>query len=261
MNNGKYIKMDRVIETVYRDYGFDNLDWIHCVEWIGECLDLIGAPRTYIKKATDGNEKLGHPVPVTIEDNRGKIPCDMHKLIQAFRCDGQNWQPMRLNTDTTHISYYCNQSDDWGRTAEITYQLNNGFIFTDFDEGEVVFEYLANPTDENGYPMIPDNIKFIKACAAYVADKVIFKKEVQGVAIHPRVSQKIEQDKHWYIAAADSSARIPTIDEMESWKNSFLKLMPDVNAHASAFRGTGAMEKRFNNSFNDSNNLNVNRNR
>ena len=73
MLNGKYIKLDRIIENVYRDYGFDNLDWIHCVEWIGECLDLIGAPRTYIEKSTDGNEKLGHPSPIIIEDNRGKL--------------------------------------------------------------------------------------------------------------------------------------------------------------------------------------------
>lgn len=243
--------MDRVIENVYRDYGFDNLDWIHCVEWIGECLDLIGAPRTYIEKITDANEKLGHGNAIEIVDNRGKLPCDMYSLIQAFRCQNGNYIPMRVSTDTSHIAYHCTASKDFGRDSELTYKLNNNYIFTSFDEGEVILAYLANPTDENGYPMIPDNIKFIKACQSYIAQKVLMKKQIQGKSINPNVIQAIDQDTAWYTAAADSSARIPTIDDMESWKNNFLKLIPDINSHGTAFRGDGQMEQRFNNSTND----------
>lgn len=256
MLNGKYIELDRVIENVYRDYGFDNLDWIHCVEWIGECLDLIGAPKTYIKKATDGNEKLNHDTPIVIADYRGTIPCDVHKLVQAFKKDGSAWTPMRVSTDTAFISYYCNESDDYNRDSEHTYSLNNGIIHTSFKTGEVVLEYLGNPTDDRGYPMLPDNIKYIKACQAYIAKKVLMKKQIQGKSINPNVINSIEQDSAWYIGAADTAARIPTMDEFESWKNNFLKLIPDINSHSSAFRGDGYMERRFNNSNNDSNSSN-----
>lgn len=251
MNNGKYIKMDRVIENVYRDYGFDNLDWIHCVEWIGECLDLIGAPMTTIEMATDANEKLGHPSPIVITENRGKLPCGMHRLVQAFRCVNGDWLPMRVSTDTSHVAYHCNKSIDATRECDLTYKLNNDHIFTSFDDGEVVMVYKANPTDENGFPMIPDNIKYIKACQAYVAQKVLFKKRIQGKEVGRDVINTIDQDVSWYISAADSSARIPTIDMMESWKNNFTKLIPDINSHATAFRGDGKMEQRFNNSTND----------
>lgn len=248
--------MDTVIEGVYRDYGFDNLDWINCVEWIGECLDLIGAPLTYIEKATDGNEKLNHQSPISIVENRGKLPCDMHKLIQTFYCDNKNWLPMRVNTDTTHISYYCNTSLDANRICDLTYKLNNNHIFTSFKDGEVVMVYLANPTDENGYPMIPDNVKYKKACQAYIAQRMLLKKQIQGKSINPNVIQAIDQDCYWYIAAADSSSRIPTIDKMESWKNNFVKLIPNINSHAGAFRSDGQMEKRFNNSHNEARNNN-----
>lgn len=248
MMNGKLIKIDRVLENVYRDYGFNNLDWIHCVEWIGECLDLIGAPRTYIEKATDGNETLGHNSPITITENRGVLPCDMHSLIQAFRNENGNWIPMRVSTDTTHNSYKCVNSIDYNRDTELTYKLNNNHIFTSFGSGEVVLVYLANPTDERGYPMIPDNIKFIKACQAYVGDKLMMQQGIKGNMVNPRIELKIEQDMHWYIAAADSSARIPTMDDMESWKNNFIKLIPNVNSHAGAFRSDGRMEQRYNSS-------------
>jgi hypothetical protein len=256
MNNGKYVKMDTVIEGVYRDYGFDNLDWIHCIEWIGECLDLIGAPLTYIEKATDGNEKLGHKSPIIIEENRGKLPCDMHKLISSFYNNEGNWIPMRVNTDSTHIAYFCNMSEDAHRNSDITYKLNNNYIFTDFKEGEVMMVYMANPTDENGYPMIPDNVKYKKACQAYIAQRVLLKKRIQGKSVSGDVVMAIDQDCAWYTAAADSSSRIPTIDKMESWKNNFLKLIPDVNSHATAFRGDGVMERRFNNSYNEARNKN-----
>ena len=259
MMNGNYIPMNRVIENVYRDYGFDNLDWIHCVEWIGECLDLIGAPLTYIEKATDGNEKLGHQSPIIITENRGVLPCDMHQLIGAFRCIDGNWIPMRVSTDTTHIAYKCNQTDDYTRTSGETYKLNNGHIFTEFGEGEVIMVYMANPTDAEGFPMVPDNIKYIKACQAYIADKVMFKKEIQGKSISGRVVNKIETDLAWYTGAADSAARIPTIDQMESWKNNFTKLIPNINSHAGAFRSDGMMERRFNNSNNNNNNSNSRR--
>lgn len=251
MNNGKYIKLDRVIEKVYRDYGFDDLDWINAVEWIGECLDFIGAPRTYIEKITDGNEALGHSSAIEIENNRGKLPCDMYKLIQAFKCVDGNYIPMRVNTDTAHMAYDCMSSKDYGRQSETTYKLNNNYIFTSFEEGEVVLAYLANPTDDRGYPMLPDNIKYVAACAAYVADKMLIKKDIAGKAVSPRAAQRIEQDVSWYISAADSSGRIPTIDDMESWKNNFIKLIPNIQSHAGAFRDDGRMERRFNNSNND----------
>jgi hypothetical protein len=258
MNNGKFIGIDRIIENVYRDYGFDNLDWIHCVEWVGECLDLIGAPRTYIEKINDGNEKLGHSSPTVIAENRGKIPCDLYKVVSAFRCLNGNLYPMRVSTDTTHVGYHCTDSTDFTEDSDITYKLNNGFIFTSFDEGEVVFVYQANPVDDDGYPMVPDNIKFIKACQSYIAQKVLMKKQIQGKSINPNVIMAIDQDTAWYTAAADSSARMPTVDDMESWKNNFIRLIPDVNSHRKAFRGDGAMEKRFNNSTNEHNNRSKN---
>ena len=107
--------------------------------------------------------------------------------------------------------------------------------------------------------MIPDNIKYIKACQAYVADKMLFKKEIQGKQVSGRVINKIETDLAWYIGAADTAARIPTMDQMESWKNNFVKLIPNINSHAGAFRSDGQMEQRFNNSHNNDNNRNSRR--
>jgi hypothetical protein len=119
--------------------------------------------------------------------------------------------------------------------------------------------YRANPTDEDGYPLIPDNIKYVKACVTYIALKMLTKSQIQGKSINPNVAQRIEQDSLFYMGAADTAGRMPTIDDMESWKNNFIRLIPNINAHRNAFREDGRMERRFNSSNINRDNINPTR--
>jgi len=251
MLNGKFVSVERVIEGVYRDYAFDTqLDWVDALEWIGECLDLIGVPATYIEKITDGKKELNHPCPILIEDYRGEIPCDVLHFKQAFYkgIKSNTLIPMRRTTDSLHIAKYKNNSPDLNRIdSDYTYKLNNNYVFTSFKEGEVVIIYDANPTDSKGFPLIPDNVKYIKACKSYVASKLAFKLAIQN-KMNGDILNRIEQDYYFNVAQAMVAGRIPNIDEMESWKNNFLKLTPNINSHSSAFKGDGIMEQRFNNS-------------
>lgn len=247
MLNNKFISIHRVIEGVYRDYGFDTqLDWVDAIEWAGECLDLIGAPQTYVEKLTDGNEKLGHQLPIVIKDYRGKIPCDVLHAKQCFYKTGKSLVPMRWATDSTHIGHYCSTSPDLVRSSAYTYKLNNNYIFTNFEKGEIVMVYTANPTDEEGLPMVPDEVKYVKALKAYIATKLGLRLVIQN-KMDNRVLEKIEQDYYYNVAQAIVAGRIPNIDKMESWKNNLIKLVPNINSHASAFSSDGVQEQRFNN--------------
>ena len=71
MLNGKLIPIDRVIEGVYRDFGWTHeLDWIDAVEWVGEIMDMIAAPKQYVDKVTDGDEDRYHQCPIVIKNYR-----------------------------------------------------------------------------------------------------------------------------------------------------------------------------------------------
>ena len=38
--NGKYTKIERILEGVFRDYGWTHeVDWVDALEWTGECMD------------------------------------------------------------------------------------------------------------------------------------------------------------------------------------------------------------------------------
>jgi hypothetical protein len=82
--------------------------------------------------------------------------------------------------------------------------------------------------------MIPDDIKFIMAVQAYVAERIGFRLFMQDHLAGQKY-QKLEVDRAWYIGAAGTKAQIPSIDEMEGIKNRYLRLKTQVDLHDASF--------------------------
>lgn len=247
--NGKTVRIERIIDKVHRDFKFKTtVDWVDIIEWVAEALALCGAPRVLSNKVTDGQVDLYHPDPIKIENYRGRIPYDVHEIIQC-RTGDQKHSPMRRSTDTFHMSYLCHSSPDLHCQTEITYKVNNDYIFTSFEEGYVEMSYLAFPTDERGLPLIPDNQRIIECCTYYVAEKIAHQLWLQDNLSEAKY-RDIEQKALWYMASADSGARTPSPDDMENWKNMFIRLIPDIAAHGVNFSNIGNMERRFNANYN-----------
>jgi hypothetical protein len=111
MLNGRYVPIEGIIERVYRDYGFEeDFDWNDAIEWVADALDLIGAPRAYMPKVTDGSTALGNPDPIVIKDHRGDLPCDLHVIVQTREFCSKI--PMLHNTDNFHAGLYISNSPD-----------------------------------------------------------------------------------------------------------------------------------------------------
>lgn len=261
MINGKYVNINTVMEGVFRDYGFTHeVDWVDIIEWVGEGLDLIGAPKQYVDKVTDGNESLFHPCPIKINNFRGELPCDIYKVKQIR--EWKNKYPMVYATDSFQKSLDANTtSDDISKSfnsygtidfnsdlivvqetgdrcaPELSYTLNNNYIFTNFKEGEVEIAYRAYPCDPDGYPLIPDDVSYLKAMKSYIAERIGFKLWMQD-KLRGDKYQMLKQDRDWYLGKAKTSGLMPsTLDEFESWKNQTLRLMPIVTQHRNGFAG------------------------
>lgn len=258
---GKYVSIERIIETVFREYPiFQELNWTDVLEYVGDCMDLIGSNRAYINKITDGNTDLNHPNPIAIIDYRGELPCDLVKVNQVR--DYNSKTPMVYSAD----SFHKNQTrpvptsnpelaEDFGQeslqfssdlaeatrtvgssvSGQLTYNLNNNYIFTNFQEGCVEMSYIAFPTDSNGFPLIPDDIKFIRACVCYIAEREAFKLWLTDRLASEKYN-KILQDRLYYIGAANTRGNMPNKDAMESLKNQWLRLIPNINEHSSGFK-------------------------
>jgi hypothetical protein len=258
MLNSKLVSTKELVATVYRDGGYTTeVSYSDCIEWTAECLDLIAAPQGYVRKVTDVNN------PVIIENYRGKIPADLVQIIQTAKLDNSYPQssmvgtvldftqghvisapqysvgckiiPMRYATDTFNLGLHCNDCIDTLVDSDYTYELNNDYIFANFKTGKVLFSYLGYPIDCDGFPMIPDNIKFKQAVKAYLMERIDYKLWRKG-ELSAAVYNKSEVERLWYIGAAQTQAQIPSIDQAESWKNRMVKLLPEFNAQSNFFR-------------------------
>lgn len=225
--NGKYVDVAYIIERVYRDNGFDlEIKFDEVVEWVWDVISLVGAPEAYIDKITNGLDN--NPNPIVIENYRGELPTDLYSIMLARDYDTK--MPMICKSsnfikDTEQVTV---------RESQYSYTINNTYIQTSFEEGNVELYYKAFPTTALGLPMIPDNIKFIMATQSYIAERIGFRLWMQEKLTRDRY-EALNVERNWYIGAASTAARIPSIDEMEMIKNRYLRLKVNPNFHDASF--------------------------
>lgn len=125
------------------------------------------------------------------------------------------------------------------------YKINNGYIYTNFKYGFVEMSYKAYPLDEFGMPMIPDDIRYIKAVETYLIARIDYKRwRMSRSATDERVFNHSETESLWYIMSARSKSKVPSIDMMESIKNMVLRSVIKLNEHKSNFKNSDNIEQR-----------------
>lgn len=246
MYTGKYISSKAIIDKIYRDYGFrpTDIDEEAVLENIYDVMMLIGVPTAFVDEESV----------VEITNYRGELPCGLIDLT-SLRLHGQQialqYSSDRFYMDhtnapaTTGIDNNAPYVDQYSTMPSImgagtsnktfTYTINNGYIFTNWQTGSIDIVYKAFPTDENGWPEIPDNVRYTKAVEAYVAERIGFKQWMKG-ELTDKVYAKLEQERLWYIPSAANALRIPGLDQMESIKNQWLTLIPNITQQAYGFR-------------------------
>ena len=247
IGNGKYVSIEPIISKVYRDLGMtENININDAVEWAGEAMEFIGATVFLEDKVR----------PIDITSYKGKIPCELQYIITAAgmekdldlesdtecELETDTFVPMRYTTDTFH-HWYCGQSSDHTCVSDMTYSVNDSYIFTNFEEGRVLMSFKAMPVDDRGFPKIPDDVKFKEAVASHIKWRIAFIQWMSGKMPGPAY-QILERDRDFYIGAAQTRDKMPSIDMAESIKNNWLRLIPKINQHRDGFQSAGTAEQR-----------------
>lgn len=280
--NGTLVSLKTIVERVYQDFRFNYaLDWNDALEWSGSLLALLNVPYTLqdsVEKIEikEGRGKLpcnlqsviqvARAVPVKAASNDLAVVvtqgqgtyfvenCGVDLVNQELKtdcpCSGSDGceytlYPMRWATNTFHTKYHQN-SWDFSKTNEgaSTYTLNSNYIFTNFQEGTVLMACKVIPVDEEGYPLIPGDEWWRNAVKWEIAYRIAFILWTQD-SLKDKVFQIIERDRDWYVAQAVNRTKIPSIDEMESWKNEWLRSIPKVNHHKNFFANMQVPEQRY----------------
>ena len=244
MLNPGYTSIERVIENVIRDTGFtDEINFPDMVEWAFIAMELINVPSCYIQSVTDGNTERGHYPPLEVINYRAELPCDFHKLINVREYCNQipmvtDSGTFLQSTNNPSITMYNN----------ITYTINNDYIFTNIEEGFLEMSYWAFPTDEKGLPMIPDDVKYLRAIESFLSFKIAIKLWLQDKLSTDKKTY-FEQNWYWDAKAAKGKADIPTYDQVEGLKNQILRLVQRPNHATWNYTGLTNPEQAYTNRY------------
>ena len=161
------------------------------VEWIGEALEKIGAFPTL---ATNVTGKEGIPL-LEVTNYQVQLPTGLHGIIQAsYTPTGEApFYPMRAatgsydsNRGTTiedGLGGYTTEEEVSNETAfdrDLTYVTTLNYMKLNVYEGYVLLAYTSIPVDDDGFPLVPDDISFLDALYWYINMKLIYPKWVEG---------------------------------------------------------------------------------
>lgn len=222
---GKYISISVIIEMMVTRYYKNvispvDLHFNEVLEYTADYVDLFGDSVVFI----DENEEL------EVEDYKTEIPSTLMRL--EFMRDSEDGTPIYRSTDKMAIS------DNKINVAQPTFIENDGYYVFNFEEGTVEVVYKAYPTDDSGYPMIPDDTTIKMALMHYIAKNIITNLWMQG-KVADKVKDYASKQCSFYTKRANNRAKIGDRHTMENIKNMILQQYPKVNAHdlSNASRG------------------------
>ena len=235
----KYVSLDVIMDKIHRDNRFvDKVDYYDVVEWSGEAIKLIGAPSAFMKKVT-GNSLLTPNI--TVEDYKGELPVDYYRVMPGGVRDYDTKVVYRGATDSFVKAPAITGEASTLSQADKTYTINNNYIFIGDEDATIEMAYYAFPVDDCGMPLIPDNVKYVNAISSFIAERIGFGLWSIG-KLPDKVYNKLEQERVWYVGAANSAANIPSADQMESWSKGWVRLNPVINQHMTSFKYFGNQE-------------------
>ena len=128
---------------------------------------------------------------------------------------------------------------------DLQYMTKPGYIMTNIPRGYIKISYYAIYTDEDSMPMIPDLESYKEAIYWYVTMKLMYPKKLKG-----QISQgdyyDIRNSYNFYRKQAYAEAMMPGPDEIESIKNTYHKLYPEMNDHDTFFSTSGEEQILYN---------------
>lgn len=218
--SGKFVSVDVVLDKLYRNYPFQDIDFQDVVVWVGEGVAELGVRASLVEKTAT----------VRIENHRGELPCDIYEMHTGGVRDKRTLTPMVSRSDRFFHGEAKAQPLQPFSDRAWSYDLNDNFIFTQMEEGEVEISYRGFKTDEKGYPMIPDNETYILGVVGHVAERIAFKKFL---------SQKMDESRYQHVSIkaraakgeAISEASIPSRDEQQAFINQWVRMLPSFNPH------------------------------
>ena len=212
----QYISIKHVLDKVLRHPLMQDLSLETAVDYAVDFMRIVGVPRMFTEKVET----------IKVDKYRALLPCDYYKVIQVRTKDGK---ALTYSTD----SFYMN-----GKTNSSSYKIQGNIIYTSIEDGELEFAYLAIDTDEDGYPLLPDNSSFTRALELYIK-KQWFTILFDLGKINQQIYVNTQQEYAWAVGDCQTEFNRLSLDQMEAFSNSWRTMIMRDRQHAVGFRDNG----------------------
>lgn len=244
MLNGRTVSVDMLIEQLYQDYGFSEINKAEVVEWIWRSMSIIGTPYPFEDKTKE----------LTIVDYRADLPLNFYSMgmirekstLRHFRemtdmfnkfgnsayeglteitADYDPAYPYVSAAENT-VEYYQTIVGPDASSEFYTYKTQGNFIYFGMETGTVEMQYKAIPIDiVTGMPTIPDNAVYIRGVVSFIAERLAFRMMLKDM-ISERKWDIIRTDYFFNVGAAQNICKMPDVGRMETlinrWKSTYL---------------------------------------
>lgn len=130
-------------------------------------------------------------------------------------------------------------------TTDYSYVITAGYLKTNIAEGYLLMSYQAIPTDADGYPMVPENESFFEALYWYINMKMMYPEWREG-RVRDAVYYDARRSWNYYRKQAYGEAMMPSADQLESLKNTWLRLVEEVDEHSTYYSTVGEKQIIYN---------------
>ena len=149
--------------------------------------------------------------------------------------------PLRYETSSFPEGMHSQNCVNRNAKSAEGYWIEAGYIKTTYQEGYVCLSYQAFPTDEKGWPLVPDSFSYRQAIYWYTLMKMM-----EGGFVHPNpeitYSTAIAQWSR-YCTQAENEAKFPDIDRAQSFADQWVRLIPNINRHEDFFNDLNQREQ------------------
>lgn len=223
----QYTNIRLILDKIMRHPLMQDISLETVVDYTVDFMRIVGVPNMFMEKTAI----------IEVEKYRAMLPCDYYQMIQVRKINGPAF---RYSSDSFHMSE-CKDSN--GRDlADLTYKIQGNVIYTSIKNGEIEISYEAIATDDEGYPLLPDNSSFTRALRLYIK-KEHFTTLFELGKIQPVVFNQVLQDYAWAVGDCQTEFNRLSIDKAESFYNSWRTLILRDTEHRTGFINNGTKER------------------
>lgn len=224
-----YISIKQVIDNCMEHPLLQDLTLERAINYAIKFIQIVGMPSIFIEKTAE----------IAIDNYRGVLPCDLNEIIQVRGFNGNQddpkYQTFRYSTDSFHMSSRKTRSTD------LTYKVQGNCIFTSIKNGVIEVAYKSIAVDQEGMPLIPEGGIFERALELFIK-KQCFTILFDLGKLNNNVLQNVQQEYSWAVGQCQNDMIMPSVDQMQSFVNSWNTLLQKTNEHSNGFRDLGTKE-------------------